>query len=88
MYSSNYYSFLNVHVPEECHILCCQVHSKMRVIFVAIEILIFASKKKRVLLTYYLLSAKEFSQDGVKIGKSNHETLTETTFDNREINVL
>ena len=31
-----------LYVPEECYILCCQVYSKFRVIFVTIEISIFA----------------------------------------------
>ena len=33
------------YVPGECYILCCQVHSKLRVIFVTIEISIFAQEK-------------------------------------------
>ena len=35
-----------LYVPEECYILCCQVHSKLRVIFVTIEISIFAQEEK------------------------------------------
>ena len=40
-----------MYLPKECYILCCRVHSKLRVIFVAIEISIFAREKKERHLT-------------------------------------
>ena len=79
-----------MYLPEECYILCCRVHSKLRVIFVAIEISIFARKKKEW-WRLFIMSAQEFSQDGVKIQRSNHETITNyitITYSNQEMNGL
>ena len=44
-----------------------------------------------VLVTFYLMSAQEFSQDGVKIQRSNLETITNyitITYSNQEMNGL
>ena len=71
MYFSIECFFLNVHVPEECHILCCQVHSKLRVIFVTIEISIFAREKQS---GGDFLSL--FSQDGKSNKTTNYITKT------------
>ena len=48
-----------------------------------------ANTKKRVMVAFYLMSAQEFSQDGVKIERSNHETLNNhitITYNNQEMN--